>query len=143
MFEFTEQELIILYLTNTGLSSSEIENIYKNNQWLDTTYETQYKFYMQQAFLMIGNYIGVHDDMKLELLYSYQATLLASHICSLAQQETQLKANTSNGAIKQISSNGRSVVFADISTIYGDSASDVSTVIPNHIKLMLPVVRVW
>ena len=143
MFEFTDQELIILYLTNTGLSSHEIENIYKNKQWIDTTYETQYKFYMQQAYLVIGNYVGVHDNMKLELFYSYQATLLASHMCGLAQQSQQLKENTSNGAIKQISSNGRSVVFADISTIYGESSSSADTIIPNNIKMMLPRVRVW
>ena len=98
---------------------------------------------MQQAFLMIGNYIGVHDDMKLHFLYSYQATLLASHICGLAQQEKNLKTNTSNGAIKQISSNGRSVVFADISTIYGESSVSADTIIPNNIKMMLPRVRVW
>lgn len=143
MFEFTDQELIILYLTNTGLSSNEIENIYKDEQWIDTTYETQYKFYMQQAYLVIGNYVGVHDNMKLELFYSYQATLLASHMCGLAQQSQQLKENTSNGAIKQISSNGRSVVFADISTIYGESSSSADTIIPNNIKMMLPRVRVW
>lgn len=145
MFEFTDQELIILYLTNTGLSSNEIENIYnkRTGEWIDKTYETQYKFYMQQSFLVIGNYIGVHDNMKLELFYSYQATLLASHICGLAQQSQQLKENTSNGAIKQISSNGRSVVFADISTIYGESSSSADAIIPNNIKMMLPRVRVW
>ena len=143
MFEFTDEELIILYLTNTGLSSNEIENIYKDEQWLDNAQEQQYKFYMQQSFLVIGNYVGVHDNVKLELLYSYQATLLASHMCGLAQQETQLKANTSNGAIKQISSNGRSVVFADISTIYGESSASADAIIPNNIKMMLPRVRVW